>query len=96
MSTLPGGWATAGERPVLLRHEEEVGHGARAAGRGLDLAADLLAFAAAHTGLSAARREVLSARIRERALAWKIVFVDVETIDRLNRVRAPYNEAAAP
>lgn len=38
--------------------------------------------------LSAARREVLSARIRERALAWKIVFVDVETIDRLNIFQA--------
>lgn len=38
--------------------------------------------------LSAARREVLSARIQERALAWKIVFVDVETIDRLNIFQA--------
>ncbi|MGK5558242.1 prolyl oligopeptidase family serine peptidase [Actinomadura kijaniata] len=46
-------WATAGTRPVLLRHEERVGHGARSAARGLDLAADLLAFAAAHTGLRA-------------------------------------------
>ncbi|MBW8483712.1 prolyl oligopeptidase family serine peptidase [Actinomadura parmotrematis] len=44
--------ATAGDRPVLLRHEEGVGHGARAADRALDLAADLLAFAAARTGLA--------------------------------------------
>lgn len=34
--------------------------------------------------LSPARREQLYARIVERALAWNIVFVDVEEIDRLN------------
>ncbi|MGI5163875.1 prolyl oligopeptidase family serine peptidase [Spirillospora sp. CA-253888] len=45
-------WATSGDRPVLLRHEGEVGHGPRATGRALDLAADLLAFAAAGTGLA--------------------------------------------
>ncbi|GGL12684.1 prolyl oligopeptidase family serine peptidase [Planomonospora parontospora] len=45
--------ATSGDRPVLLRHEEGVGHGARAAGRAAWLAADLLAFLAAHTGLEA-------------------------------------------
>ncbi|MFC4912320.1 prolyl oligopeptidase family serine peptidase [Actinomadura gamaensis] len=42
-------WATAGERPVLLRRESGVGHAARSAGRSFDLAADLLAFVAAHT-----------------------------------------------
>lgn len=40
-----------GDRPVLLRREADVGHGARAASRTVDLAADTLAFLAAHTGL---------------------------------------------
>jgi prolyl oligopeptidase len=44
-------WATAGSGPILLRHEREVGHGARAASRAVRLAADMLAFLAAHTGL---------------------------------------------
>jgi prolyl oligopeptidase len=43
-------WATEGERPVLLRHEPDVGHGARAVSRSIGLAADALAFLAAHTG----------------------------------------------
>ena len=34
--------------------------------------------------LSPARREALAPRIRERALAWSVVVVDVEEIDRLN------------
>lgn len=38
--------------------------------------------------LSPSRREALSARIRERALAWKIVFVDVDVIDRINIFQA--------
>jgi prolyl oligopeptidase len=43
--------ATAAEAPVVLRRETEVGHGARAVSRTVDLAADQLAFLAAHTGL---------------------------------------------
>jgi prolyl oligopeptidase len=43
--------ATAGDRPILLRHEEHVGHAARSAERSVALAADMLAFLAAHTGL---------------------------------------------
>jgi prolyl oligopeptidase len=43
--------ATAGTRPILLRREVEVGHGARAVSRSVGLAADMLAFIAAHTGL---------------------------------------------
>lgn len=39
------------ERPVLLRREAGVGHGARAVSRTVQLAADTLSFAAAHTGL---------------------------------------------
>lgn len=39
------------ERPVLLRREREVGHGARAASRSVTLSADTLAFLAAQTGL---------------------------------------------
>ncbi|GGO00142.1 prolyl endopeptidase [Microbispora rosea subsp. aerata] len=43
--------AQAGDRPILLRNETEVGHGARAVSRSVDLAADQLAFIARHTGL---------------------------------------------
>jgi prolyl oligopeptidase len=40
------------DRPVLLRREAEVGHGARAVSRSVALSADTLAFLAFHTGLS--------------------------------------------
>ncbi|GAA3225167.1 prolyl oligopeptidase family serine peptidase [Pseudonocardia petroleophila] len=43
--------ATAGRAPVLLRRETDVGHGARSVSRTVGLAADQLAFLAAHTGL---------------------------------------------
>jgi prolyl oligopeptidase len=39
------------QRPVLLRREREVGHGARAVSRSVTLSADTLAFLAAQTGL---------------------------------------------
>jgi prolyl oligopeptidase len=48
-------YATTGslaERPVLLRREADVGHSSRAVSRSVALSADLLAFLAAHTGLS--------------------------------------------
>jgi len=38
--------------------------------------------------LTAARRETLYARIVERALAWHVVFIDVEEIDRINIFQA--------
>lgn len=38
--------------------------------------------------LAAARREVLYERIVERALAWRVVFVEVEEIDRINIFQA--------
>jgi prolyl oligopeptidase len=41
------------ERPILLRREANVGHGARAISRTVALASESLAFAAAQTGLSA-------------------------------------------
>ncbi|GII79007.1 prolyl endopeptidase [Sphaerisporangium rufum] len=41
------------DRPVLLRNESEVGHGARAVSRSVELMADQLAFLARHTGLTA-------------------------------------------
>lgn len=41
------------DRPILLRNESEVGHGARAVSRTVDLAADQLTFLARHTGLTA-------------------------------------------
>ena len=40
------------DRPVLLRAEGQVGHGARAVSRMAELAGDTLAFAARHTGLT--------------------------------------------
>jgi prolyl oligopeptidase len=39
------------ERPILLRREANVGHGARAVSRTISLSAEQLAFAAAQTGL---------------------------------------------
>jgi prolyl oligopeptidase len=44
--------ATSAERPVLLRGEAKVGHGARAVSRSVAMTADVLAFAARHTGLA--------------------------------------------
>jgi prolyl oligopeptidase len=41
----------ASERPVLLRNEAKVGHGARSLSRSIALSAETLAFAAAQTGL---------------------------------------------
>jgi prolyl oligopeptidase len=43
--------ATSSGRPVLLRAEDQVGHGARAVSRSAELSGDTLAFAARHTGL---------------------------------------------
>ncbi|HEX4814367.1 MAG TPA: prolyl oligopeptidase family serine peptidase [Nonomuraea sp.] len=45
-------WAGGGRRPVLLRYERDVGHGARAVSRSIGLAADVLAFLADRTGLA--------------------------------------------
>jgi len=39
-------------RPILLRRETQVGHGARAVSRSVGLSADTLAFLAFHTGLT--------------------------------------------
>ena len=43
--------ATAGDAPVLLRAEADVGHGARAVSRTVGLTVDTLSFLARHTGL---------------------------------------------
>ncbi len=43
--------SSGAESPVLLRAEDQVGHGARAVSRTAELAGDTLAFAARHTGL---------------------------------------------
>ena len=45
-------YATASTNPVLLRTETQVGHGARAVSRLINLHADTLAFCAAHTNLT--------------------------------------------
>jgi len=44
--------ATSGDRPILLRLEKDVGHGARAMSKSIALSADTLTFAAAQTGLT--------------------------------------------
>jgi prolyl oligopeptidase len=44
-------YASSSGRPILLRAEDQVGHGARAVSRTAELAGDTLAFAARHTGL---------------------------------------------
>jgi prolyl oligopeptidase len=44
--------ATSSDAPIVLRRETSVGHGARAVSRTVGLAADQLAFLAAHTGLA--------------------------------------------
>ncbi len=44
--------ATSGNRPILIRAEPDVGHGARAVSRSIDLSVEVLAFTAAHTGLA--------------------------------------------
>ena len=44
--------APVSERPVLLRNEAKVGHGARSLTRSIGLPAETLAFAAAQTGLA--------------------------------------------
>ncbi|WP_300019030.1 prolyl oligopeptidase family serine peptidase [Pseudonocardia sp.] len=43
--------STTGGAPILIRRETDVGHGARSVTRTVGLAADQLAFLAAHTGL---------------------------------------------
>jgi prolyl oligopeptidase len=43
--------ATSSGRPVLLRAEGQVGHGARAVSRSAELAGDTLSFVARYTGL---------------------------------------------
>ncbi len=43
-------YASAGEAPILVRCEKDVGHGARALSRAIEVSVDSLAFAAAHTG----------------------------------------------
>ncbi|WP_219504032.1 prolyl oligopeptidase family serine peptidase [Nonomuraea ceibae] len=43
--------ASTGDRPILLRNETEVGHGARSISRSVDLSADTLTFLAKHLRL---------------------------------------------
>jgi len=38
-------------RPILLRREKDVGHGARAVSRSVEVSVDTLGFLAAETGL---------------------------------------------
>jgi prolyl oligopeptidase len=47
--------ATSASRPIVFRRESDVGHGARAVSRSVDLSVDTLAFLATHTGLVFAR-----------------------------------------
>jgi prolyl oligopeptidase len=43
--------APLAQRPILLRRESDVGHGARAVSRSVALSSETLSFAARHTGL---------------------------------------------
>jgi prolyl oligopeptidase len=43
--------APVAQRPILLRRETDVGHGARAVSRSVSLSSETLAFAGSHTGL---------------------------------------------
>jgi len=43
--------ATTGEAPILLRREQDVGHGARSVSRTVELSVDTLSFLATHLGL---------------------------------------------
>ena len=43
--------STTSDRPILLRNEAEVGHGARSVTRSVDLSVDTMSFMATHTGL---------------------------------------------
>ncbi|NQU36755.1 MAG: S9 family peptidase, partial [Actinobacteria bacterium] len=45
-------FATSSVRPILLRSELDVGHGARSVSRSIDLSSDVLAFMAAAAGLT--------------------------------------------
>ncbi|GAB3275810.1 prolyl oligopeptidase family serine peptidase [Actinocorallia lasiicapitis] len=44
--------ATSADRPILLRNEAEVGHGARSLTRSVDLSVDTMSFLARYTGLA--------------------------------------------
>ena len=44
--------ATSASRPIIFRRESDVGHGARAVSRSVDLSVDTLTFLAAQTGLT--------------------------------------------
>lgn len=44
-----------GERPIVFRRESDVGHGARAVSRSVELSADTLSFLARYTGLALPR-----------------------------------------
>lgn len=44
--------ATSGDRPILIRREKDVGHGARAISRSVEVSVDTLAFIARWTGLT--------------------------------------------
>ena len=44
--------ASVGDAPILIRREKDVGHGARAVSRSIELSVDVLAFLAQHTGLA--------------------------------------------
>ncbi len=65
-------WATSSDpsrRPVLVRREKLVGHGARSVTRTIDLAADTMSFLAGQLGLSVPARPVESGQVSSRPAA---------------------------
>jgi ribonuclease HII len=80
------------DRPLLTAGVDEAGRGPLAGP--VVVAAVILDPARRINGLAdskiltAARRETLDARIRERAIAWSVVAIDVAEIDRINTFHA--------
>ena len=79
-----------GTRPILLRRETDVGHGARSVSRTVALATDQLAFLAAHTGLE--RRAVTPTQLlpmrpacADDAGSWCARFYELTNNDVLSR-----------
>ena len=81
------------QTPLLIAGVDEAGRGPLAgpvavAAVILDPAAPKIRGIADSKVLTAARREELEPRIRERAIAFCVVLIDVETIDRINIFQA--------
>lgn len=85
--------STAAAAPVLIAGIDEAGRGPLAgplvvAAVVFDPARPRINGLDDSKQLTAARREFLYARIVERALAWQVIFIEVDEIDRINIFQA--------